>query len=185
MHPAELYQNKSKYRENAPDVSAERVTRVREQEYPYRGPLQPKADPSAGVGLLHLGEILKSHREAKGLSLKEVENTTSIRISYLQAIEEGQVGKLISPVYAHGFISKYATFLELDPERLLRDHPYVLKTLAEKSSFREDFTLGRGALEVRGSPGGEVKWLPNLMWVGLSLVGMVTLWFLARYLGLF
>lgn len=133
--------------------------------------------------LVHLGEVFKGRREERRLSLKEVENATSIRMSYLQAIEEGHLGKLISPVYAHGFISKYASFLEMDPEQLIREHPYVRKILTEKSD--SDFTLGIGSLEVRGSPGGEVKWLPNLMWVGLSVIGILSAWFIARYLGLF
>jgi len=135
--------------------------------------------------LVHLGEVFKARRDEKRLSLKEVENATSIRMSYLQAIEEGHLGKLISPIYAHGFISKYATFLEMDGDQLIREHPYVQKILTEKNPESDDFPLGIGSLEVRGSPGGEVKWLPNLMWVGLSVLGILTFWFLGRYLGLF
>lgn len=133
----------------------------------------------------HLGSIFKNRREEKRLSLKEVENATSIRISYLQAIEEGHLGKLISPIYAQGFITKYATFLDMDAEKLIREHPYVKKILTETTQQPEEFTLGIGTLEVRGSPGGEVKWLPNLMWVALSVAGILTFWFLARYFGLF
>lgn len=135
--------------------------------------------------LLQLGDTLKRKREERGLSLKEVENGTSIRFGHLQAIEEGQLGKLISPIYAQGFITKYATFLDLDPEKLLNDHPYVMKILNEKQLENQEFTLGIGTLEVRGSPGGEVKWLPNFVWVGVSVVAILVGWFLARYLGLF
>jgi cytoskeletal protein RodZ len=135
--------------------------------------------------LLQLGATIKKRREERSLSLKEVENATSIRLSYLQAIEEGHLGKLISPIYAHGFITKYALFLELDAEKLLKEHPYVLKILSEKQSLAQEFTLGIGTLEVRGSPGGEVKWLPNFIWVGVSVVVILTGWFLARYLGIF
>ncbi len=136
--------------------------------------------------IAHLGQIFKNRREERGVSLKEVENAISIRMSYLQAIEEGHLGKLISPIYAHGFISKYATFLEMDADKLIREHPFVMKLLTERSSSQtEDYLFGIGSLEVRGSPGGEVKWLPNLMWVGLSAAGILTFWFVARYLGLF
>lgn len=135
--------------------------------------------------LIQLGSIIKKRREERGISLKEVENATSIRFGYLQAIEEGHLGKLISPIYAQGFISKYAVFLEMDPEKLLQEHPYVMKVLNEKYSESQDFTLGIGTLEVRGSPGGEVKWLPNLMWVGASVMTILVGWFLARYIGIF
>ena len=134
---------------------------------------------------VHLGSVFKKRREEKQVSLKEVESATSIRMSYLQAIEEGNLGKLISPIYAQGFINKYATFLDMDAEKLLREHPYVLKILSEKHSKIDNLFLGCGSLEVRGSPGGDVKWLPNLMWVALSAFGLISLWFLARYLGLF
>jgi len=135
--------------------------------------------------LKNIGNTLKQKRKEKNLSLKEVENATSIRMGYLQAIEDGHLGKLISPIYAQGFITKYAVFLELDPEKLFRDHPYVMKILNEKSPEIQDFTLGIGTLEVRGSPGGEVKWLPNLVWVGISVAVILVGWFFARYLGLF
>ena len=58
--------------------------------------------------LIQLGSIIKRRREERGLSLKEIENATSIRFGYLQAIEEGHLGKLISPISAQGFITKYA-----------------------------------------------------------------------------
>lgn len=134
---------------------------------------------------VQLGQIFKTCREEKRLTLKEIENATSIRMSYLQAIEEGQLGKLISPIYAHGFISKYALFLEMDPDQLIREHPSVMKILSMKNPQTEDYSWGIGSLEVRGSPGGEVKWLPNLMWVGFSVIGILTFWFIARYVGLF
>ncbi len=64
--------------------------------------------------LIKMGETLRTRRKEKNLSLKEVENATSIRMSYLESIEEGHLGKLISPIYAQGFIKKYATYLDLD-----------------------------------------------------------------------
>jgi len=135
--------------------------------------------------LIHLGSLIKKRREERGVSLKEVENATSIRLGYLQAIEEGHLGKLISPIYAQGFISKYALFLELDPEQLLQEHPYVMRVLSEQHPESEEFALGIGTLEVRGSPGGEIKWLPNVVWVTASVLIILAAWFLARYFGVF
>lgn len=135
--------------------------------------------------LVKLGEVFKNRREERRLSIKEVENATSIRAGYLEAIEEGHIGKLISPVYAQGFINKYATFLDIDSERLMSDHPYVSKILTENHAQSDEFLTGLGSLEMRSSPGSQLKWLPNLLWVGLSVAGILGLWFGARYLGLF
>lgn len=134
---------------------------------------------------IHLGALLRATREERHISLKEVETATSIRINYLEAIEEGHFGKLISPIYAHGFIKKYAAFLEMDGEGLMREYPSVLKILTERPGEKAEFTFGIGSIEVRGTPAGDVKWLPNVLVVGLSVVVIVGGWFLARYFGIF
>lgn len=134
--------------------------------------------------LIHLGEVFKQRRKEMNLSLKEVENATSIRMNFLEAIEEGHMAKLISPIYAQGFIKKYASFLELDSDQLFRQHPSVLKILSDRNQEKADFSFGLGSVEIRGTPGSEVKWLPNLLWVGLSVIVILAGWFLARFLGI-
>ena len=96
--------------------------------------------------LTHLGEIFKQRRQERSLSFKEVENATSIRINFLEAIESGQLAKLISPIYAQGFIKKYATFLELDGESLIQQHPAVLKVLNERPQEKQ---IGRASCRER------------------------------------
>lgn len=135
--------------------------------------------------LLHLGHVFKTERESRGVSLKEVENATSIRMTYLEAIESGHLGKLISPIYAQGFIKKYASFLEIDGEQLIQQYPYVVQLLQHHPVTGEEFPLGIGSLEMRNSPGSDVKWLPNLLWVILSVVVILGGWFFARTLGFF
>ena len=130
----------------------------------------------------HLGLQIKQARENKNLSLKEIENAISIRINLLKSIEEGDLKGLISPVYAQGFIKKYASFLELDGEGLIIAHPQVDLYLSQKKP--EEFTF-LGSIEVRGSPGHDMKWLPNVLWVGGSMLAILTLWFIARHLGFF
>ena len=55
-----------------------------------------------------VGEIFRSKRAEMNMSLKEVENATSIRSSYLEAIEEGNMEQTLSSVYTLGFIKQYA-----------------------------------------------------------------------------
>ncbi|WP_194844123.1 helix-turn-helix domain-containing protein [Candidatus Clavichlamydia salmonicola] len=133
--------------------------------------------------VLQLGGSLKKVREEKGLSIKEVESVTSIRASYLHAIEEGKLGKLISPVYAEGFIKQYAIFLDIDGDQLINDHPEVLKFLRETALEQEDYSLGFTSLEIRSSPAGEVKWFPNFLRILSILVGIGLLWFIISHLG--
>lgn len=126
-----------------------------------------------------VGEILKTKRKELNLSLKEVENSTSIRSGYLEAIEEGRINQFISTIYAVGFFRQYAAFLGLDPELMMKENPTAFKLPAEK----HEFSYGIGTLEVRGSMGGGVKWFPNLIWAGVSAIVIVIAWYLAKYLG--
>ena len=132
--------------------------------------------------LIEMGAQLKRVREEKHLSHKEVENATSIRANYIDCIEQGHLGKLISPVYAQGFIKKYASYLEIDPEAFLSQFPHVMQVLGERSP--EEFSL-LSSIEVRSSPSGEVKWLPNLLWVVGSVLIILAGWWVMRHFGLF
>lgn len=124
-----------------------------------------------------LGETFKQRRKEMNLSLKEAENATSIRMSYLQSIEEGEVNKLISPIYAQGFVRQYATFLGIDGEKVIREHPDIFNR-----PEAQEFSYGIGTLEIRGNPGAGVKWFPSAVWIVISIAVFVSAFFLARYL---
>ncbi len=130
--------------------------------------------------LKRVGEIFKAKRKDLNLSLKEVENSTSIRSTYLEAIEDGQINQFISGIYALGFMKQYAQFLGLNIEEMIQDNPAVFRMPAEK----HEFNYGIGTLEVRGSMGGGVKWLPNLIWAGAAALILVAAWYLAKFLGI-
>lgn len=128
-----------------------------------------------------LGEFLRAKRKEMNLSLKEVENATSIRSSYIDAIEEGKIHQHISGIYAQGFMKQYVSFLGMDVEQLARENPAAFRAAGEK----HDFAYGIGTLEVRGHMGGGVKWLPSLVWAGVSAMVLIAAWYLAKFLGLF
>jgi cytoskeletal protein RodZ len=129
--------------------------------------------------LKRLGDKLKSKRKEMNLSLKEVENATSIRSSYLEAIEDGSITELIAGIYVQGFLKQYASFLGMEVEQLVKDNAVAFAMPGEK----HEFTYGIGTLEVRGSQGGGVKWFPNLLWAGLSAVVLVVAWYVAKAVG--
>lgn len=128
--------------------------------------------------LQKLGALFKEKRKELNLSLKEIENATSIRINHLESIEEGKGEEFLSPVYMLGFMRQYANFLGMNGEELIQKHPGALKLDQQK----HDFAYGIGTLEMRGSMGGGVKWLPNLIWSTVSVVVLVLAYYLAKYL---
>lgn len=66
-----------------------------------------------------LGHILREAREARGLTLAEVEGETRINSRFLAALEEGEYQLLPTPVHVRGFLRNYARYLGLDPQPLL------------------------------------------------------------------
>ena len=126
----------------------------------------------------HLSDVFAERRKEMNLGLKEVENATSIRMNYLQAIEDGQIAKLISPVHAQGFIRQYASFLGLDGERLLKEHGQGF----QMPGMKQEFSYGIGTMEARGTQSGGVKSLPGLIWIALSSLVILAAWFFAKFL---
>ena len=126
--------------------------------------------------LKSLGELLRQKRKELNVSLKEVENATSIRVTYLQARQDGEMQKLLSPVYAQGFFKQYAAFLGLDGESLVRENYSVfLRPEAQ------EFAYGIGTLEMRNHPGDGIKWFPNLLWMVAFFSLLALSWYAARY----
>jgi cytoskeleton protein RodZ len=66
-----------------------------------------------------LGDLLKERRMALGISLTQAEESTRIRAKLLEALENGEYDRLPNPGYVKGYVSSYASYLELDSASLL------------------------------------------------------------------
>ncbi|MBM3184610.1 MAG: helix-turn-helix domain-containing protein [Chlamydiae bacterium] len=128
-----------------------------------------------------LGSRFRTKREEMNLSLKEVENATSIRAMYLQAIEEGKIHQHLSTVYALGFMKQYAQFLGFEPEKLSKEFPEAFRLPTEK----QEFAYGIGTLEMRGNPNSGIRWMPNLLWTVAILAFGIAIWFFGKWIGAF
>ena len=69
-----------------------------------------------------IGDKLRKAREKKGLTIKDVENGTSIRSLYIEAIERGDWETLPGDVYAKGFVRNLANFLKLDGDACVAEY---------------------------------------------------------------
>lgn len=67
------------------------------------------------------GETLRKERERQKLTIQDIEQGTSIRSAYIEALEKGDYDALPGEVYAKGFVKNYANFLNLDAEKLAKD----------------------------------------------------------------
>lgn len=77
-----------------------------------------------------IGNTLRKEREKQKLSLKDIEQATSIRSVYIDALEKGEYDKLPGEVYAKGFIKNYGNFLNLNGEELVRQFIMEISAVA-------------------------------------------------------
>jgi len=62
---------------------------------------------------------LAAVRSQKGLSLRQIADSTKIGVHYLEAIESGQFTKLPGGVYSVNYIRQYARAIEVSEAELL------------------------------------------------------------------
>lgn len=76
--------------------------------------IEREATPGRAVG-----RLLHDQREARGLSIADVEKRIRIRRNYVEAIEQGRFDLLPGAAYIPAFLRMYANHLGLDPEKVL------------------------------------------------------------------
>lgn len=103
-----------------------------------------------------IGQKLREAREAKGLSLEDVEKATKIQSRYLTAIENNDFDRLPGDFYARAFIRQYAQIVGLDGKELLADYhqevpetdpeEYVENSIDNKSEEVRETTNNKSGL---------------------------------------
>ena len=67
-----------------------------------------------------VGDMLRSAREAKGLTLESANRDTKISVDILSSLEQDDCDSVGSDIYLKGFLRNYARFLGVDVEEVLR-----------------------------------------------------------------
>jgi cytoskeletal protein RodZ len=111
---------------------------------PVRGEEAQEQEPSRRNEPATPGELLRTARLRRRISLAEAEQATRIRAQYLQALEDDDLSALPAGVYSRGFLRNYAIFLGVPPDQVLggqhdrrvRDRRSALRPTARPVSFR-------------------------------------------------
>ena len=134
------------------------------------------------------GDRLRQAREAKGVSVRAVADSTRISERYLHALERGDLEELPGGVFDKGYIKSYAELLDIDPRPLLESYGIEerkrglgtpeherqeLTRLTQLADNRSSVRRGRAALD-------PARFLVALL--GVALVGLVaaTAWLIFR-----
>ena len=79
-----------------------------------------------------VGHELKKERELRGISLKEIADTTKINIRYLRALEEDNFDMLPGNFFIKSIIKAYAGYVGLDEEVILDHFHHTIQTKKEE-----------------------------------------------------
>lgn len=89
----------------------ENKTPEENQELPHA---EPEVISTPAAPELTIGQLIKSKREEKNLSLKVISHQTKIHIGLLESLEADQLEKLPSKAYVRGFIKSTTKILGID-----------------------------------------------------------------------
>jgi cytoskeletal protein RodZ len=84
-----------------------------------------------------VGYTLRQERERQNLSIEDIEQGTSIRALYIEAIEGGEYDKLPGKVYTKGFIKNYANFLGMDADLVIKEFQTDMAELEAEAQAEE------------------------------------------------
>lgn len=68
------------------------------------------------------GEKLKNARKRKSINLEQAEKETKISMKYLYDLEHSRYDQLPADVYVNGFLTRYADYLNLKKEEILKEY---------------------------------------------------------------
>src|SRR5438876_10101356 len=67
------------------------------------------------------GKKLREARERRGITLREIADTTKISVSALEALERNDISRLPGGIFSRAFVRSYALEVGLDPEETIHD----------------------------------------------------------------
>jgi cytoskeleton protein RodZ len=93
--------------------------------------LMPETPLRVELVALSFGGELRKQREIRGISLREISDSTKISKRFLEAMEQDQFRALPAPVFTRGFIREYARYLGLSSDEMItRYEDYLHSTEA-------------------------------------------------------
>ena len=67
------------------------------------------------------GSRMRHTREQRGVSLRQIAQTTKLSVSALEALERNDISRLPGGIFSRAFVRSYAAEIGADPEATVRD----------------------------------------------------------------
>lgn len=121
------------------------------------------------------GQLLKAAREAQDITVEAVSRHLHLTVPTILSIEEDQYQKMPAPVYVRGYLRRYAQFVKLSPDEVLKafDQNVEIKSkvLEEIPSYAQKKPISSSHIGIRFLTYGIAIFLlilVGLWWKGLE-----------------
>jgi len=99
------------------------------------------------------GSRMRHAREQRGVSLRQIAETTKISVSQLEALERNDISRLPGGIFSRAFVRSYAAEVGVDPEQTVRDFlsqfPHDSVTAGSPNVLVDDGSADRRRLNPR------------------------------------
>jgi cytoskeletal protein RodZ len=127
--------------------------------------------------LTELGNRLKEAREAKGLSLEDLQELTKIQKRYLIGIEEGNYSMMPGKFYVRAFIKQYCEAVGLDSEEIFEQYKSEVPSVYSEE-LPEQLSRVQSRKTIPAGDSKVVEMLPKILAVVLVIGAAVLIWVL-------
>ncbi|WP_319023470.1 helix-turn-helix domain-containing protein [Peribacillus frigoritolerans] len=127
--------------------------------------------------LTELGNRLKEAREAKGLSLEDLQELTKIQKRYLIGIEEGNYSMMPGKFYVRAFIKQYCEAVGLDSEEIFEQYKNEIPSVYSEE-LPEQLSRVQSRKTIPAGDSKVVEMLPRILAVVLVIGAAVLIWVL-------
>lgn len=121
-----------------------------------------------------LGDMLYKARKDAGYSLPEISNGTHIRLSYLEALEDGHYDDLPVKGYVRLFINSYVNYCHLDPMPFLAQYEREIGTPPDEAHI--DRPIQATEVVVPQNKQHSIDWRVALVICGVIAIIAFTIW---------
>lgn len=71
--------------------------------------------------MIDFGNTLKAAREAKGLTVKQIAESTHMMVQMVESLEREDFTRIVAPIYGRGFVKLYCEAVDLDPQPMVAE----------------------------------------------------------------
>jgi cytoskeleton protein RodZ len=122
-----------------------------------------------------LGQELKRERELRGISLREIADSTRINLRFLQAIEEDRLDALPGAFFVRAILRSYARSIGIDEHQVLNKYQEIY-TFEEQLQYGESARRTVHPPQPRWRPFFRRSWKTAALPVAIMGIGLILLY---------